>query len=179
LAEQHHEITAAGARVFGISVDSPEQHAALIDKLQIPFPLLSDPDRAEAIGPYGLANEKDPRNLALPTVVIIAPDGNEALRIVSRDYADRTPEAHVLAQVQALDLPPTTQEQPELGPAESGPKAMALSSLLPYYQGAKFATKAMGMRFPVSQPEAEQYMAQLDRYSEGVKRVYRAKRDAG
>ena len=159
--------------MVGISIDSPAQHAAMIDKLQLPFPLLSDPDRSQAIRPYGVADENDERNIGRPAVVIITPDGQEAFRLVSRDFADRAVEEEVLAELHDLDLPPTTQKPPELGPAEAGPNAMALESLLPYYRGATFAVKVMGSRFPEAQAEAETYMAQLGRYSEAVKKVYR------
>jgi peroxiredoxin Q/BCP len=36
----------AGAEVAGVSGDSPARHAAFKDELGLPFPLLSDPDRA-------------------------------------------------------------------------------------------------------------------------------------
>ena len=163
--------------MVGISIDSPAQHAAMIDKLQLPFPLLSDPDRSQAIRPYGVADENDERNIGRPAVVIITPDGQEAYRVISRDFADRAVEDDVLAALSNLDLAPTTQAPPELGPAEAGPNAMALENLLPYYRGATFAVKVMGSRFPEAQAEAETYMAQLDRYSEAAKKVFKAKPD--
>ncbi|MBW3604487.1 MAG: redoxin domain-containing protein [Actinobacteria bacterium] len=49
LGHHHDEITDAGAQVTRISVDPPEQNAAMAEKLQLPFPLLSDPggDRSD------------------------------------------------------------------------------------------------------------------------------------
>lgn len=135
---------------------------------------MSDPDRSQAIRPYDVVDEKDERNIARPAVVIVAPDGEEAFRLISRDFADRPVEDELIAELRNLDLPPTTQEPPELGPAEAGPNAMALENLLPYYRGATFAAKIMGSRFPEAQAEAETYMAQLDRYSDAAKKVYKA-----
>lgn len=37
---------------MGISVDSPAQNAATVEKLRLPFPLLSDPEGTQAIRPY-------------------------------------------------------------------------------------------------------------------------------
>lgn len=162
--------------MVGISIDSPQQHAAWINKLQLPFPLLSDPDRTQAIMPYGVADENDERNIARPAAVIISPEGEEAFRLISRDFADRPIEDELIDALRELELSPTEQATPRLGPAEAGPNAMALVNLLPYYRGAKFAVKVMGSRFSEAQAGAEAYMAQLDRYSEAVKKVYKATR---
>ncbi len=154
--------------MYGISIDSPAQHAAMIEKLGLPFPLLSDPDRSAAIQPYGAADERDPREIARPVLVVVAPDGEEAFRIEARDFADRPPEDGVVERVQALGLPPTSQGPPEVGPAEPGPKAMSVKALLPYYRGARFAAVALGRRHPAIADETERYVAQMDRYHEAM-----------
>ena len=56
--------------VAAVDVDSPGQHAAMAEKLNIEFPLLSDPDRSGAVGPYDLRNEVDPRELAIPATLV-------------------------------------------------------------------------------------------------------------
>ena len=45
------------AHVFGISVDSPKKHAKFIDKFELPFPLISDEDKA-IVNAYGVWVEK-------------------------------------------------------------------------------------------------------------------------
>jgi thioredoxin-dependent peroxiredoxin len=45
------------AKVFGVSVDSSRSHARFIEKYQLPFPLLSDPDK-EIVKAYGVWVEK-------------------------------------------------------------------------------------------------------------------------
>ena len=45
------------ARIFGVSVDSARSHRKFIDKYQLPFPLLSDPDK-EIVNAYGVWIEK-------------------------------------------------------------------------------------------------------------------------
>jgi hypothetical protein len=178
LAIRHPEFTAAGGRIFGISIDSPEQNAAMVEKLGLPFPLLSDPNRSQAIVPYGVADPKDDRNIALPTVVLVAPGGEERARFPSRDFADRPPEDDVLAALRLLGLPPTMQPAPAPGHAQPGPNAMPLEALFPYYRGARFAVIAMSRRHPETKDEADRYVALLDRYTEAVKQAYRAKRDS-
>lgn len=45
------------AEIFGVSIDSPESHRRFIDKYELPFPLLSDPEK-EIVNAYGVWVEK-------------------------------------------------------------------------------------------------------------------------
>src|SRR2546423_12267202 len=45
------------AKVFGVSVDSTRSHEQFIEKYQLPFPLLSDPEK-EIVNAYGVWVEK-------------------------------------------------------------------------------------------------------------------------
>ena len=45
------------AKVFGVSVDSSQSHTRFIEKYQLPFPLLSDPEK-EIVNAYGVWVEK-------------------------------------------------------------------------------------------------------------------------
>jgi thioredoxin-dependent peroxiredoxin len=45
------------AEIFGVSVDSPGSHEKFIAKYQLPFPLLSDPDK-KIVNDYGVWVEK-------------------------------------------------------------------------------------------------------------------------
>lgn len=47
----------AGAKLFGVSVDSPLSHEKFIKKYQLPFPLLSDPEKG-IVNAYGVWVEK-------------------------------------------------------------------------------------------------------------------------
>jgi len=173
---RHEAFTDAGAVVVAIDVDSPGQHAAMVEKLNLPFPMLSDPDRNGAFGPYGLKNPDDPRGLAIPAVVVIGPEGDEVMRIVSRDFADRPFEDAALEAVRALGLAPVRQPPPTPGTPEPGPGAMPFTDLVTYFRGAKFAAKAIGMRTGASD-EAERFGALMDHYIEDVKAMYRIMRD--
>jgi hypothetical protein len=173
LAYRHDEITDAGARIVCISVDSPGQHAATVEKLRLPFPLLSDPDRSRAITPWDLADPKDRRNIAIPAVIGVAPDGTEAFRYTARDFADRPTEDWVVDSLRGLGLPPTSQDPPLLGPVEPGPHAMPVEHLFPYFRGARFAAVAMSRRHPEIVDDATVYIAEMDRYMESAKRLFR------
>lgn len=50
------ELTAEGAAVLGVSVDSPEAAARLVKELSLPFAILSDP-RMAVIRAYGMKGE--------------------------------------------------------------------------------------------------------------------------
>ncbi len=176
MALRHKEFTDAGAIVAGIDVDSPEQHAAMIEKLNLPFPLLSDPDRTAAIEPYDLMNMDDPRNLAITATVLIDPDGVEVMRIVSRDFADRPFEDEVLEKLRSLDLEPVTQATPAAGTPQPGPKAMPFDELRSYFRGAKFGAKAVGLRTD-NLVESNAFGDLMDRYMEDVVAMFRIKRD--
>jgi peroxiredoxin Q/BCP len=47
----------ARAKLFGVSIDSPLSHEKFITKYQLPFPLLSDPEK-EIVNAYGVWVEK-------------------------------------------------------------------------------------------------------------------------
>ncbi len=176
MALRHGDFTEAGALVAAIDVDSPAQHAAMIEKLNLPFPMLSDPDRTGAIEPYDLMNMKDPRDLAVPATVIIDSAGEEVARLVSRDYADRPHEDAVLEIVRSLALEPVEQAPPRPGAAEPGEKAMPFADLRSYFRGAKFGAKAIGLRTDNGE-EADAFGELMDQYMNDVTTMYRIMRD--
>jgi peroxiredoxin Q/BCP len=56
--DTHDKLLAKGAVVIGISADSPESHARFKEKYNIPFYLLSDPEKnvIQAYGAWGSKN---------------------------------------------------------------------------------------------------------------------------
>lgn len=172
MASRYPDFLDAGSRVFGVSVDAPAQQSAMINKLDLPFPLLSDPDRSAAIEPLGVTDPNDPRGIARPAMVLFAPGGEEAWRFVSRDFADRLPEADVLGRIRQEGWPAATQDPPEVGEIAPGEKAMPLDSLPSYLRGARFAALAMGLRHRSLGEEiaedSKAYVAEMDRFLEAV-----------
>jgi|FLYL01.1.fsa_nt_gi hypothetical protein len=147
----------------------------MVAKLRLPFPILSDPDRRALIEPFGVADTRDPRNIARPAMVLLRPGGEEAWRFESRDFADRLPEADALDRVRELGLEPTTQPPPEIGPPQPGPRAMSLEALIPYFRGARFAALAMGLRHRRFSEEiaedSKAYVEEMDRFTEAIQRL--------
>ena len=166
---QHRQILEAGVRLFAISVDPPGRNAAMVKKLSLPFPYLSDPDRSQAIIPYGVADEKDERKIARPSIVVVTPGHEEGFRFVSRDFADRLPEDEVIAALHQLGLPPTTQELPERGTADPGARSLSPSQLKVYFRGARYAAQIMGLRHAHHAEEikidSKAYVAEMDRFT--------------
>lgn len=135
--------------------------------------MLADPDRLTAIEPLGLADPKDPREIALPAMILVDTEGEEAFRFVSRDYADRLPEDEVLAKVRQLGLGPTTQAAPSPGAPQPGERAMPLDGLPYYLRGARFAVAAFGFRHKdldeALKEDSKAYVEEMDRYLEAVR----------
>lgn len=167
MAQQHPRFTAAGARLVGISVDSVGQNAEMVRKLGLPFPLLSDPDGTGAIKPYDVWHAD--ASIARPAIVLVDPDGRQAYRTVGGDFADRPTEDEVLAEVQRLGLPGTSQEPPRPGDPQPGPRAVDLGWLPAYLRGAKFAATALGMRVAEAGPQVDRLTAEYDRYLDALK----------
>lgn len=175
LAERHHEFLEGGGRLYGINADSPGQNSAVIDKLGLPFPILSDADRDQAITPLGCADERDPREIARPGVLIVDPDGEPAWRVGSRDYADRPHEDALLDALTGLGLEPTTQDPPEIGKPEPGERALPLHAIPPHFRGVKYATYALRNRHrDVDEgfaADAKAYGLMADRYMQALSAV--------
>ena len=131
--------------------------------------MLSDEDRSRVIIPWGLANPTDKRNLALPSLVVVTPDAEEAYRWVSRDFAFRLPEDDLLQVLEGLGLPATTQGPPQLGPMAAGPSAMPVRAMAPYFRGARFAAVAFGQRHLEIADDVDFFTTQMDRYSQSVR----------
>jgi len=71
----------------GISVDSVDQNRAMVDKLLLPFSLLSDPD-GRVIKEWNVWMDGD-GGIARPSIFAIRRDGTIAWEYVGRDFADR------------------------------------------------------------------------------------------
>lgn len=153
----------------------------MVEKLDLPFPMLSDTDRSVAITPYGLADPKDPRGLAIPALVLVDASGAEHYRFVSRDYADRLAEDAVLDVARSLELEPVSQDRPVPGVPKAGERATPIDVLGPYLRGAKFAAQAMGLRHrhldPSIAEDSKAYVAIMDRYIEAVRELRRQLKD--
>lgn len=165
---RHGEFLARGARLYGLSSDSPSQNAAVMEKLALTFPILSDENREAAITPLGFADEDDPRQISRPGVAIIDTTGQIIHRSEGRDYADRPDEDDLLAALDELGLEPVTQPEPAIGTAAPGEKAISLEAIPHYLRGARFATLALRRRHreisDAFKDDTKAYIQMVDRY---------------
>jgi peroxiredoxin len=77
----------AGLQLAAICVDSVDQNRAMVDKLLLPFPILSDSD-ATVIEPWGLLNAAE-KGIAKPALFLVLSDWSLAYRYVGQDFTDR------------------------------------------------------------------------------------------
>ena len=71
----------------GISVDPIENNRAMVEKLLLPFPLLSDPD-GRVIKEWDVWRDAE-GGIANPAIFAIRRDASIGWAYVGRDYADR------------------------------------------------------------------------------------------
>jgi len=175
MAKRHDEFLERGGRIYGISVDTAPMNAAVVEKLALPFPILSDPDRSRAITPLGFADEGDPRRISRPGTVILDRGGEIVFSVTGRDYADRPKEDLLLDHLGKLGLGPVTQDPPEIGEMAPGEKAMSYEGLPHYFRGAKFAVMALRGRHRELGDEfgedTKEYVQMVERYLEALTAV--------
>jgi peroxiredoxin Q/BCP len=88
-----------GVELAGISVDPTENNRAMVEKLLLPFPLLSDPE-GRVIKAWGVWNEGE--RIAKPAIFAIRRDGSLASKYVGRDFADRPTDDKVFDSVNSI-----------------------------------------------------------------------------
>jgi peroxiredoxin Q/BCP len=76
-----------GVSIVGISVDPIENNRAMVEKLLLPFPLLSDPE-GRVIKEWGVWTDGE-GGIARPSIFAVRSDGSIVWSYVGQDYADR------------------------------------------------------------------------------------------
>jgi hypothetical protein len=166
MARDYSEFTRRGAHIAAICVDPPAVNAAMVEKLALPFAVLSDPDGEGAIKPYGVWH--DERKIARPAIVLLAPDGREVFRYVGVDFMDRPGDAEIFAALDGLDLPPLLDATGPIAhlPPQPSPRAIALETLAPYMRGVQIAMTAMAerMRDPADRAEVQRTATMAEQF---------------
>lgn len=85
----------------GISVDPVENNHAMVEKLLLPFPLLSDPD-GRVIKEWGVWSDGE-GGIARPSIFAVRKDGAIVWRYVGVDYADRPTDEEVFDSLKGGD----------------------------------------------------------------------------
>lgn len=160
---------------MGVSVDTPAENAAMVEKLRLPFPLLSDPTAAaiaawDVYDPIGGTHGP----IAKTAIFVVGRDLRISYAYVGRDYADRPPIAALYA---ALDAVSDAMPQPLAARAsEAGPRPLdagnpadrpiALQDLVPYLRGGYYTSNALATRVadPASKDELERMKAMLQEF---------------
>ena len=88
-----------GAEVIAISVDNTEKNRELVDKLKLPFPVLSDADH-KVIDAYDLYNQE--AKIAKPAVFVIDTKGVVRWTFLDEDYKIRAVNDVVLDELRKL-----------------------------------------------------------------------------
>jgi peroxiredoxin Q/BCP len=85
LQKRMPELTAEGATVLAVSIDSPEQAREVAQKFRLTFPLLSDPGM-QVIRQYGMKGER--MEMADLGYVVIDRQGRIRTRRIDREFGD-------------------------------------------------------------------------------------------
>ncbi len=166
MAREYDAYTRRGATVAAVVIDAPEQNAAMVAKLALPFPILSDRDGEGAIKPLGVWDAEE--KMAKPAIIVLAPDGHEVYRYTGVDFMDRPNDDEILEALASLGLPAAETPAgtiPHLDP-RPGPRATKIGHLAVYMRGVRFASKALAdrARDPFDKAEAERTSRMAERY---------------
>jgi peroxiredoxin len=175
-ARKIEEFEMRGAQIAGISVDPPSNNARMVGKLQLPFPLLSDPE-GELARLCGLWNEEE--GVAVPSVVVIDQSGEVRYLYSGTDIADRPRDEEILAALDGLDSGIerlTGGPEFQVGATQAGEssirperRAMEFDQLIPYYRGVYFTTEILKERFKGWGRAGKQAFEELDTFQQMVR----------
>lgn len=87
-----------GTQVVAISVDNPKKAVALAERIDVHFPILSDPSR-ETIRRYGVIDEGN--DIAWPTMFLVDKEGVIRWRALTDNYTVRATITEVMAALDA------------------------------------------------------------------------------
>ena len=158
------------------SVDPPPVQVAMNRTWFLPFRWVSDPGGDRFAKPLDAWNPD--RQVFKPLVVVVAPDGREVFRELSRDFTDRPDDEPILSAVESLGLPAVPEPEPWQPPGvEPEPSARAFkpSSFIPYFRAIRMNTMALAERMHderdrdqllAEQRMAESFLAAFDEWRE-------------
>ncbi len=178
-ARSFEEFERRGAQVAGISVDPPDNNAEMVEKLLLPFPLLSDP-RGDLAKRYGLWDEEE--GVARPSIVVVDRSGVVGYLYSGSDFADRPGDEEVFAALEGLDGSigrivgdPEIRVSPEEASRDSvrsDKPPMKLDKLIVYYRGVFFTIVTLRKRFQEGVRPGRDALQEVLRYH-AIARAYR------
>ena len=171
-------------------MDPPGHNEAMVEKLDLPFALLSDA-KGELAKLYDLWNARE--GVAVPAILVLDRSGTVRYLYKGSDFADRPGDGPIF---EALD------EIPKDGDTDAGARpevslsadeaeadtvrpqrpAITLEQLVPYYRGVYFTTVALRKRVAGVQPggneaaeEVDKYQAMTSAYMEAIQETRKQK----
>ncbi len=163
----------------------------MVEKLSLPFPLLSDPEGTLAKR-CDLWNADD--GVAVPAIAVVDREGIVRHLYAGRDFADRPGDEEVFG---ALEEVPeaggadgksepeirVTADEAETSTVRPEKPAMPLEHLVPYYRGVFFATVALKRRFGDLRnrdafKEVDRYQRMVKEYRGAINETRKGKQDS-
>jgi hypothetical protein len=160
----------------------------MVDKLALPFQLLSDPE-GDLAKRCGVWNEDE--GVAEPAIVVLDPSGKVRYAYTGgKDFSDRPAEDEVISAldeaVGATESGGNASGEPEIRftADEAAEKTvrperppMSLESLRPYYLGSYFTSVALKKRLGENEAseKVDEYREQVERHSEAVRQTLKMK----
>lgn len=136
----------------------------MVEKLRLPFPLLSDPEAAvitawDVYDPVGGTHGP----IARPAIFVVGRDLSLPYAYVGRDFADRPLNVALYAAMDAVkDATPRALVPVDLapGPRPRDARSLAdkptpLADIAPYFRGASFGVQAISLRTSDAAVKAE------------------------
>jgi hypothetical protein len=190
-ARDYEDFEERKVRIAGISVDPPSRNAGMVDKLGLPFHLLSDP-RGDLIKHCGLWNDEE--GVSEPAIVALEKSGTvQYLYSGGADFADRPQEESLLYILDRVgsesdedygDEPEIqmSAEEAENETVRPDKPAITLEQLKPYYRGVYFATVSMNKKLVAEGLQGESiakringYQALVTEYNAAIQETIEAK----
>ena len=158
-----------------MSVDPPEHNRAMVEKLDLPFALLSDA-RGDLARRCGLWN--DDEGVAVPAIVVVDRGGVIRYLYAGHDFADRPGDDEVLGALDELSDASAGEgdgaveirvsaEEAETSAVRPERPPITLEQLVPYYRGVFFTTVALKRRF--GELKDRPAFKEVDRYQQMTK----------
>ena len=146
----------------------------MVEKLDLPFPLLSDA-KGELSKLYDLWNDRE--GVAVPAIVVVDRSGTVRYFYKGSDFADRPGDDPIFEALDGIseeentatdaDRPPVvglSADEAQASTVRPERPAITLEQLVPYYRGVYFTTVALKKRFDGMEPKGREAFDEVDRY---------------
>jgi len=180
-ARNFEEFERRGVQLTGISVDPPPNNARMVGKLQLPFPLLSDPE-GELARLCGLWD--DDREVAVPSVLVVDQSAEVRYLHAGKDTADRPADEDLFSALGGLESgieritggPGLTigAFQARQNSVRPDRRALELEELISYYRGALFTTEVLKERLGELGRSGKRSIGEIDTYQHTVRSYMKA-----